>query len=124
MAQKLCRPLRDRSYKIRKRPAVSSKDSSTSGERTTRPPKANARSSNSVRKGPLYHNAMLEAPDGQPLCVCDEKKARWYVKNDLGKIVKEDPFTVKLNFEPAGRPEGNAGDYYLVFKVKMMTGWG
>ena len=30
-----------------------------------------------VRKTPLYHNATLEAPDGQLLCVCDIKKARY-----------------------------------------------
>ncbi len=31
----------------------------------------------SVRQSPLYDNAMLEAPDGQQLCVCDVKKAEW-----------------------------------------------
>ncbi len=31
----------------------------------------------SVRKSPLYHNVRMEAPDGQQLCVCDQKKAEW-----------------------------------------------
>ena len=43
------------------------------------------------------------------LCVCDIKKARWYVEKDLGFLVKEDPLTVRLKFEPSGRPEGPAG---------------
>ena len=31
--------------------------------------------------------------------------------------VKDDPLTVRLNFEPSGRPEGEAGEYYLTFKA-------
>ena len=58
-----------------------------------------------VRKTPLYHNAQLEAPDGQQLCVCDIKKAKWYVAKGLGKMVREEPYTVRLTFEPSGRPE-------------------
>ena len=68
---------------------------------------------NSIRKSPLYHNCQLEAPDGQLLCTSDEKKALWYVSKGLGYKVSEDPLTVRLNFEPSGRPEGTAGEYYL-----------
>ena len=68
------------------------------------------------RKSPLYHNAKLQAPDGQPLCVCDTKKAEWYVSKGIGKYVDDTNLIVRLNFEPSGRPRGPAGDYYLSTK--------
>ena len=40
----------------------------------------------STLKRPLYDNAKLEAPDGELLCVCDSRKARWYVTKGLGKL--------------------------------------
>lgn len=36
------------------------------------------------RKSPLYDNCFLHAPDGQPLCTCDRKKAQWYVDKGIG----------------------------------------
>lgn len=36
------------------------------------------------RKSPLYDNCFLYAPDGQPLCTCDKKKARWYLNKGIG----------------------------------------
>ena len=50
-----------------------------------RPPKVKPRP---LRKSPLYHNAKLEAPDGQPLCVCDVKKAQWYLDKGFGAKVR------------------------------------
>ena len=73
----------------------------------------------SVRKSPLYHNCMLEAPDGQLLCTSDVKKARWYISKGIGYQVNEDPFTVRLKFEPGGRPQGEAGEYYLSVKPNI-----
>ena len=71
----------------------------------------------SVLSRPLYDNSRLEAPDGELLCVCDSKKALWYVSKNLGKVIENSPtLTVRLNFEPAGRPKGQAGDYYLAAK--------
>ena len=43
------------------------------------------------------------------LCTCDMKKAAWYVKKGLGDLISENPLTVRLKFEPSGRPEGKAG---------------
>mgnify|MGYP000562813796 FL=1 len=43
------------------------------------------------------------APDGFCLSNCDRKKAEWYVDKGLGTVVCENPFTVKLNFEPSNR---------------------
>ena len=64
----------------------------------------------STLKRPLYDNAKLEAPDGQLLCVCDSRKALWYVSKNLGHVVSQGPeendLTVRLNFEPSGRPKG------------------
>ena len=37
-----------------------------------------------VRQKPLYHNCQLRSPDGQLLCTCDVKKAKWYIDKGLG----------------------------------------
>lgn len=69
----------------------------------------------SLRQGPLYHNCQLRAPDDQPLCTIDPKKAHWYVAKGLGVLVSEEPLVVRLNFEPAGRPQTELqdGQFYL-----------
>ncbi|XP_034969449.2 exonuclease 3'-5' domain-containing protein 2 isoform X1 [Zootoca vivipara] len=72
----------------------------------------------SVRKSPLYDNCFLHAPDGQPLCTCDRKKAQWYLDKGIGELVSMDPFIVKLRFEPSGRPESKV-DYYLTVKENL-----
>uniref|UniRef100_H2YDP5 Exonuclease 3'-5' domain-containing protein 2 n=1 Tax=Ciona savignyi TaxID=51511 RepID=H2YDP5_CIOSA len=69
----------------------------------------------STRKHPLYDNCKLQAPDGQLLSTCDRKKADWYIEKELADIVTETPFTIRLRFEPAGRPASNR-DYYLYDK--------
>uniref|UniRef100_A0A1I8M6E0 Exonuclease 3'-5' domain-containing protein 2 n=1 Tax=Musca domestica TaxID=7370 RepID=A0A1I8M6E0_MUSDO len=66
----------------------------------------------SSRSKVLYDNCLLEAPDGELLCTIDKRKAQWYVERNLGSEVNSDPFTVRLNFEPAGRAEGDVGKYY------------
>lgn len=66
----------------------------------------------STRSKTLYDNCLMEAPDGELLCTCDRKKAQWYVDQNLGQEVNSDPYTVRLNFEPAGRAVGEVGRYY------------
>ncbi|TRY69122.1 hypothetical protein TCAL_04110 [Tigriopus californicus] len=119
----LFRPCADRPFKERRSDARTSlsPDSASNGrglqsrfDRAKDPVKKM-----SIRKTPLYHNARLLAPDGQPLCVCDTKKAQWYIQKGLGIQVEAEAFTVKLNFEPSGRPEGAAGEYYLTFKENV-----
>lgn len=66
----------------------------------------------STRNTPLYHNVHLQAPDGELLCTCDTKKAKWYVNKGLAVKISDDPYTVRLKFEPAGRAVGEVGDYY------------
>ncbi|XP_061551994.1 exonuclease 3'-5' domain-containing protein 2 [Phycodurus eques] len=72
----------------------------------------------SARKSPLYDNCYLHAPDGQPLCTCDKKKAKWYLDKGIGVLQSEDPFVVRLLFEPSGRPDSQQ-DYYLTAKENL-----
>ena len=72
-----------------------------------------------TRNKPLYHNCYLQAPDGDILCTCDRKKAEWYVTKELGEVIKEEPFTVKLKFEPSGRALGEVGQYYTQVKLNQ-----
>ncbi|XP_069773248.1 exonuclease 3'-5' domain-containing protein 2 isoform X2 [Narcine bancroftii] len=72
----------------------------------------------SARKSPLYDNCFLHAPDGQPLCTCDRKKAQWYIDKGIGELISKEPFIVKLKFEPSGRPESQQ-DYYLITKQNL-----
>ncbi|XP_007569532.1 exonuclease 3'-5' domain-containing protein 2 isoform X1 [Poecilia formosa] len=72
----------------------------------------------SARKSPLYDNCFLNAPDGQPLCTCDKKKALWYLDKGIGELQSEDPFIVRLLFEPSGRPDSQQ-DYYLTAKENL-----
>ncbi|EDW38009.1 GL12271 [Drosophila persimilis] len=60
----------------------------------------------------FYDNCLLQAPDGELLCTMDRRKASWYLAQNLGTKVSENPFTVRLNFEPAGRAVGEVGRYY------------
>ncbi|XP_046487671.1 exonuclease 3'-5' domain-containing protein 2 [Neodiprion pinetum] len=70
-----------------------------------------------TRNKPLYHNCYLQAPDGDTLCTCDHKKATWYVEKGLGTVVQEEPYTVRLKFEPSGRAQGEVGRYYTQVKI-------
>ncbi|XP_028158918.1 exonuclease 3'-5' domain-containing protein 2 [Ostrinia furnacalis] len=69
-----------------------------------------------VRSRPLYHNCFLQAPDGDLLCTCDDRKAMWYVEKQIADVVKDDPLTVRLRFEPSGRANGSVGAYYKLTK--------
>lgn len=71
-----------------------------------------------LRQRPLYYNCYLIAPDGESLCTCDIKKAEWYIEKGLADKVNDDPFTVQLRFEPAGRP-ASKDDYYLQEKENI-----
>ncbi|XP_045458128.1 exonuclease 3'-5' domain-containing protein 2 [Melitaea cinxia] len=74
------------------------------------------RYTHATRSKPLYHNCLLTAPDGELLSTCDDKKAKWYVENELADTVCAEPLTVRLRFEPAGRSVGAAGRYYQLSK--------
>ncbi|XP_071600551.1 exonuclease 3'-5' domain-containing protein 2 isoform X2 [Heliangelus exortis] len=93
-----------------------------SGSQTVKDPRKQKRKplgvGYSARKSPLYDNCFLHAPDGQPLCTCDRKKAQWYLDKGIGDLVSTDPFVVKLKFEPSGRPDSEV-DYYLTVKENL-----
>lgn len=72
----------------------------------------------STRQQPLYDNCRLQAPDGQLLSTCDRKKAVWYMEKNLAELISDNPFTVRLFFEPSGRPD-NDRDYYLYEKANQ-----
>ncbi|KAF6017543.1 hypothetical protein EB796_024148 [Bugula neritina] len=70
--------------------------------------------SNALRTKSMYSNCVMEAPDGQVLCVCDAKKAQWYCEKGLAENVTKDgaeDMVIRLKFEPRGRPSGER-DYY------------
>ncbi|XP_026789923.1 exonuclease 3'-5' domain-containing protein 2 isoform X2 [Pangasianodon hypophthalmus] len=106
----------------RRRCRRSTVDSPESGDQQVPDPRRNKRKplgvGYSARKSPLYDNCFLHAPDGQPLCTCDKKKAKWYLDKGIGELVSEDPFIVRLLFEPSGRPDSQK-DYYLTAKENL-----
>ncbi|KAK3538212.1 hypothetical protein QTP70_033110, partial [Hemibagrus guttatus] len=106
----------------RRRCRRSTVDSPESGDQQVPDPRRNKRKplgvGYSARKSPLYDNCFLHAPDGQPLCTCDKKKAKWYLDKGIGELVSEEPFIVRLLFEPSGRPDSQE-DYYLKAKENL-----
>jgi hypothetical protein len=59
--------------------------------------------SNFSCKKQVYENCKMVAPDGEILSNCDFKKANWYVERELAEVISNDPYTIKLRFEPNGR---------------------
>ncbi|XP_064169802.1 exonuclease 3'-5' domain-containing protein 2 isoform X2 [Anguilla rostrata] len=106
----------------RRRSRKTASESSGSGDQQVPDPRKNRRkplgAGYSARKSPLYDNCFLYAPDGQPLCTCDKKKAKWYLDKGIGELLSEDPFIVRLKFEPSGRPDSQH-DYYLTAKENL-----
>ncbi|XP_068712618.1 exonuclease 3'-5' domain-containing protein 2-like [Montipora foliosa] len=115
-AGSLCQGVVDIAFRGKKKNFVSNDEdekdefSSCSAEKRPKPYKKGT-----TRKTPLYMNCMLAAPDGSRLCTLDRKKADWYIERGIGHLTSLDPYTVQLNFEPAGRP-GTEDYYYLNFK--------
>lgn len=109
----------ERRRRTRKTPTYESPES---GDQQVPDPRKNKRKplgvGYSARKSPLYDNCFLHAPDGQPLCTCDKKKAKWYLDKGIGVLQSEEPFVVRLLFEPSGRPDSQQ-DYYLTAKENL-----
>jgi len=54
----------------------------------------------------------MMSPNGELLCTCNKKKIDWYLEKGLADMIADDPPTIQLKFEPAGK--GHAGDpFYL-----------
>jgi hypothetical protein len=58
----------------------------------------------------VYGNYSILHPDGTLMCRTDAKKVRWYLKKNLATQVDE--LTIKLNFEPKGKGNAGASEYY------------
>lgn len=55
-----------------------------------------------VKDRKLYGNCQVFSPDGHLMFRCDQKKANWYLNRDLAEIIKEEPLTIRLIFQPKG----------------------
>lgn len=65
------------------------------------------------RKKQIYDSIRLEHPDGFLMAIVSQKKANFYLENELATIMDRDPFTIRLNFIP--KSLGHAGDeFYLI----------
>jgi len=49
----------------------------------------------------LYDNCRLLSPEGILLALIDAKRAKWYIKKELAILESEDPYTIRLKFEPS-----------------------
>lgn len=74
-----------------------------------------------TRRNPLYYYSQMRAPDNELLCVCDPRKALWYVKKGKAEVVSKDPLVIQLNFEPSGRPlaDRDDGRFYLQERLNV-----
>lgn len=68
------------------------------------------------RSNEIYGNWLVLSDEGVQMFRCIEKKARWYLKRNLAKIITESPPVLQLLFKPKGN--GWDGDeYYLAQKA-------
>uniref|UniRef100_A0A1A9ZM47 Exonuclease 3'-5' domain-containing protein 2 n=1 Tax=Glossina pallidipes TaxID=7398 RepID=A0A1A9ZM47_GLOPL len=91
--------------------SVAQKRSKATLNKSVTPNKTQNRNLSTLSKA-LYDNCLLQAPDGELLCTIDKRKAEWYLQQQLGVKIESEPFTVRLNFEPASRAIGEVGRYY------------
>jgi len=64
----------------------------------------------------IYGNCLVLSDKGAEMFRCIQKKANWYLKRDLAKVVSEEPYVIQLTFTPKG--QGWSGDpYYLSQKL-------
>ncbi|XP_065674256.1 exonuclease 3'-5' domain-containing protein 2 [Hydra vulgaris] len=71
------------------------------------------------REKPLYENCYLLAPDGKILATINQNKAKWYLQKGLGFIDCEEPFTVRLLFQPHYGTSSDDGEYYTTVKQNV-----
>ena len=58
----------------------------------------------------------MYAPDGALLSFIDNKKAMWYVQNNLAVLNSKNPLMITLNFEPNGRANVEENAFYATTK--------
>lgn len=99
-------------YFISKDPKNIALSNETGKKKKTQPKKEQQCRNFATQSKVFYDNCLLEAPDGELLCIIDRRKASWYLNQNLGTQISDNPLTVRLNFEPAGRASGDVGRYY------------
>ncbi|KAN0031427.1 hypothetical protein ACTFIV_005291 [Dictyostelium citrinum] len=115
----LCRPFINTSFKVK---VEKSKNSSSNGGNSksnpNKPIKENMLKKSVPDKRVLYDNCLMYSPDDVLLCSISKKKVEWYVSRQLADIIKDEPLSIKLKFQPHG--EGHSGDdYYLAHKENI-----
>ncbi|KAN0045488.1 hypothetical protein ACTA71_005866 [Dictyostelium dimigraforme] len=112
----LCRPFINTSFKVKVEKSKNSNNKSNSNP--NKPLKENMLKKSVPDKRVLYDNCLMYSPDDVLLCSISKKKVEWYVSRQLAVIIKEEPLSIKLKFQPHG--EGHSGDdYYLAHKENI-----
>ncbi|ELT94573.1 hypothetical protein CAPTEDRAFT_228908 [Capitella teleta] len=107
IVQSMCQGIVDRKELKRKSACAWSKEASPQKGKKNHKELKPRRSGEDVfltKSKPQYENCEMLAPDGQLLCTCSTKKAEWYVEKGLAERVGDEPLTIRLIFEPSGRP--------------------
>lgn len=109
----ICLPFVDRKFSMNK--SEQNGGANESGQTASSVKLKSAYQPQVMRRSPLYYYSQMRAPDNELLCVCDPRKALWYVEKGKAKVVSEDPLVIRLNFEPSGRPLADRDDsrFYL-----------
>jgi len=67
-----------------------------------------------------YSNWKMLDMDGQPMCMCGEDRADWYIKRGLAKLVSKHPPVFQLTFIPHGPGHRDHGaEYFLSEKESI-----
>ena len=64
----------------------------------------------------LYGNCVMLSPEGQTLCLCNQKKINWYLSRNLAVLEQENPPVIRLKFVPKGN--GKADHPYYITEKK------
>ncbi|XP_047489596.1 exonuclease 3'-5' domain-containing protein 2-like isoform X1 [Penaeus chinensis] len=118
--QQICFPFVDRKFSMNK--SEQNGGANESGQTASCVKLKSAYQPHVARRTPLYHYSQMRAPDNELLCVCDPRKALWYVEKGKAKVVSEDPLIIQLNFEPSGRPLADRDDdgrFYLQERLNV-----
>lgn len=68
--------------------------------------------------GKVFENCKILIPDGTLLCYANHKKVNWYLERDLAEVVEENPYTIKLKFEPNYKMNPRTGEGERMFHIK------
>jgi len=55
------------------------------------------------RESDFYENCRMEGPDGKLLALVGRERCQWYLRMKLAIVVSQDPFVIRLLFEPKNK---------------------